>query len=286
MSLKDLLPLTCGLFRPLVRILCRMCECAYFYVSFLFKFMRSCVFFSLCVCCVLLFLAVVQHISSIEVCVWFPSLPPGGAQCRLSSVWVCGLCPTSSHPTSLFTLTTWPPGLTSWAATWLVGEGRGLNKGAKVGNIGKNKPDLLRWMSSWGIWVTWEESSEWVSRLSGGAVLLATPGAFSTPGHLQPRQGRRGQDRVAPGARGGRGGQDGGHLPLDQGGQHHPSADVARRHRTWHEPRVSSSSHIQSDEKLLLCGVVNKPAMNNHIEIHQVDRLDESRKGCNYVTNL
>ena len=26
--------------------------------------------------------------------------------------------------------------------------------------------------------------------------------------------------------------------------------------------------------------------MNNHTEIHQVDRLDESRKGCNYVTNL
>ena len=26
--------------------------------------------------------------------------------------------------------------------------------------------------------------------------------------------------------------------------------------------------------------------MNNHREIHQVDRLDESRKGCNYVTNL
>ena len=250
---------------------------------FLFMFMRSCVYFSLCVCCVLVFVAVVQHISSTEVCVRFPSSPPGGAQCLLSSVWVCGLCPTSSHPTSLFTLTTWPPGLTSWAATWLVGEGRGLNKGTKVGNIGKNKPDLLRWMSSWGIWVTWEESSEWVSRLSGGAVLLATPGAFSTPGHLQPRQGRRGQDRVA---RGGRGGQDGGHLPLDQGGQHHPSADVARRHRTWHEPRVSSSSHIQSDKKPLLCGVVNKPAMNNHIEIHQVDRLDESRKGCNYVTNL
>ena len=31
----------------------------------------------------------------------------------------------------------------------------------------------------------------------------------------------------------------GGHLPLDQGGEHHPGPDVAGRHRTRHEPGVS-----------------------------------------------
>lgn len=30
----------------------------------------------------------------------------------------------------------------------------------------------------------------------------------------------------------------GGHLPFHQGGQRHPSEDVARRHRTWHESGV------------------------------------------------